>query len=269
MGAVFITKHMNITIINDCRDNNAVGRQIARTQALLEGRVNFIGVSNDLEAAGNLVDILDALENNSGVILVNVAPRDGTAKKWGNGTPFCYFWFKKILVLASVDGFTLSLVKKLRLVKSINVLDIPSALNEISKRSSITPTLKKYIINSQFRSFDFLPRVAGFLLKYKQIKSLSVSIDEVSTAPLTIWWIDNFGNCKTTVLEEERDSAGSVLKNRFGVLPFYERLKNVPDKTTALIIGSSGIGKKRFLEVVIQGANAAQKFGISSSCLIN
>ena len=71
---------MNITIINDCRDANAVGRQIARATSLLGGSVSFIGVSSDLQASGNIIDVLDALEENPGIVLVNVAPRNGKAK---------------------------------------------------------------------------------------------------------------------------------------------------------------------------------------------
>ncbi len=55
---------MNITIINDCRDANAIGRQTARTSSLLNGPVSFIGVASDIQAAGNIIDILDALEEN-------------------------------------------------------------------------------------------------------------------------------------------------------------------------------------------------------------
>src|SRR3989344_9103064 len=116
---------MNIIIINDCRDANAVGRQIARAASLLGGSASFLGVTSDLQAAGNLIDVLDALGENPGVVLVNVAPRNGKAKKWGNGTPFGYFWYRKTLVVASIDGYTLSLVKKLKVVNFVYVLDIP------------------------------------------------------------------------------------------------------------------------------------------------
>jgi hypothetical protein len=36
----------------------------------------------------------------------------------------------------------------------------------------------------------------------------------------------------------------------------------VPDRTTALISGSSGLGKKRFLEIVVQGGSAEKKLKI-------
>src|SRR3989338_1340128 len=168
---------MNITIINDCRDANAVGRQIARTTSLFDSPVSFVGVTSDIQAAGNIIDILDAIEESPGIILVNVAPRNGKAKKWENGTPFGYFWYKNILVLASIDGLTLSLVKKLNLTEFINILDVPTSLGEMI-------------------AADFIP-------KNKAAKSTRSPIEEFETAPQAIWWIDNFGNCKTTVLPEE------------------------------------------------------------------
>lgn len=89
---------MNITIINDCKDANAVGRIVARTNSILSCPVVFIGVTSEIQAAGNIIDILDAIGENTGIMLVNVAPRNGAAKKWTNGTPFGYFWYKKCLL---------------------------------------------------------------------------------------------------------------------------------------------------------------------------
>jgi len=114
----------NVTIINDCRDENAKGRQVTRAISLLKCPVSFIGVENDLEASGNLIDTMDALGESAGVILVNVAPRNGKGRKWGNGSPFGYFRYKKIIVVSSIDGLTLSLVKKLKLIKFVNILDL-------------------------------------------------------------------------------------------------------------------------------------------------
>lgn len=253
---------MNITIINDCRDANAVGRQIARTTSLLDGSVSFIGVTSDIQAAGNIIDVLDAIEENPGIILVNVAPRNGKAKKWPNGTPFGYFWYKKILVLASIDGFTFSLVKKFKLTEFITVLDIPKTLDQLIAGGALKNNLKDSIIRTQFRSFDFLPRVAAYLSSGKKLRGEKMSIEEISDAPPAIWWIDNFGNCKTTLLQND-----FIDKNRFSTklngLVYFERLKDVPDKTPALISGSSGIGEKRFLEVIVQGGSAEKKFKIS------
>lgn len=258
-----------IIIINDCRDANAAGRQIVRTTALLGSPAAFIDVSNHLEASGNLIDALDAIEGHEGVVLVNVAPRSGSAKKWNNGTPFGYFWYKKIIVVASVDGLTLSLVKKLRLVDSVNVLDIPTSLEAMGKDTYLSGESKGHIADSQFRSYDFLPHITSFLLKHGDIRSTPLNINEISDAPPAIWWVDNFGNCKTTILSQEITCrADNRVATKLGELPYYPRLKDVPDKNAALIIGSSGLGDKRFLEVVIQGDNAARHFNLSSGNLI-
>src|SRR5688572_12965729 len=98
---------MFVTIINDCKDENAFGRQATKAAALFGCSIVTVGVDSDIEAAGNLIDCLDAGEGKEGVILVNVAPRHGDAKKWPNGTPFGYFLYKETLVVTSIDGLTL------------------------------------------------------------------------------------------------------------------------------------------------------------------
>ncbi len=218
---------MNITIINDCRDQNAIGRQVTRTATLIEGSVSFVGVGSDLEAAGNLIDMLDAYGDASGVILVNVAPRNFAAKKWENGTPFGYFWYKKVLVVSSIDGLTLSLVKKLQLVDAINVLDIPTVVEQFVREEIISPEVGEHIINTQFRSYDFVPRIAAYLLKSEKVTSEPLKIEDIADAPPAVWWVDNFGNCKTTLLKREIEDSSQV-ETKVGALQYFERLKNVP-----------------------------------------
>ena len=77
---------MNITIINDCQDANETGRQIARVSSLFNAPAHLIGVKNfsEIEAAGNLIDALDAIENRKGSVLVNVAPRHDLDNKHSN-----------------------------------------------------------------------------------------------------------------------------------------------------------------------------------------
>lgn len=246
---------MNITIINDCRDDNAKGRQLAKVASLFGQTANFIGVSNELEAAGNIIDLLDATGDGEAIILVNVAPRQGLAKKHYNGTPFGYFWYKNILVVSTIDGLVLSLVKKLNIIDYFFVLDIPETLEILIEHQSLSIHVKDHIQNSQFRSFDYLPRIAQYLAKYKEIKSKKVSVNTLENAPDAIWWVDNFGNCKTTLLG---------IKEYKGKLPYYSGLKDVPDGKAAIITGSSGLENKRFLEIVVQGGNAADFFNLHS-----
>ena len=259
---------MNITIINDCKDENAKGRQLARINSIFKCSANFIGVLNELEAAGNIIDILDANGNDDGIILVNVAPRNGKAKKYLNGTPFGFFWYKNTLVVSSIDGFVLSLVKKLKVTSIISVLDIPKTLDILIKENRLPNHLKNHVVNNQFRSYEYLPRIAAFLFKNKQIKSKGIGIDFFPDAPKAIWWVDNFGNCKTTVLSTEINRNKYLSNDKTKNLKYYPRLKDVPNKKPALVTGSSGLERKRFVELVIQGSNASKFFNLFSGDII-
>ena len=260
---------MQTIIINDCSDANAMGRQSSRAAALMQGPVTQIGVKSDLEAAGNIIDILDSIGESPAVLLVNVAPRNGRGKKWENGTPFGYFWYKQALVVASVDGLTLSLVKKLQLTDVVHVMDIPTAVKEMSDNGAIASEFVEKISKTQFRSLDFIPRVAAYLLVHKQVAAVATPMSEIDDAPNAVWWIDNFGNAKTTLLEGDCDFKDSEqMATNFGTLPCYRQLKAVPDASAAITIGSSGIDDSRFIEIVVQGESAAQKLGIRNGSVV-
>jgi hypothetical protein len=133
---------MFVTIINDCTDANVVGRQGTRVASLFGVSPTYVGVGAglqsdnsadpaELEAAGCLIDVLDAADEEKGVVLVNVANRHSKGKKWPNGTPFGYFYYRNTLVVSTIDGVVLSLVKKLKLVDFVFVMDIPTVLTEL------------------------------------------------------------------------------------------------------------------------------------------
>ena len=259
---------MHITIINDCHDDNAGGRQLARTASLTGASVSLVGVGDygDLSAAGNLIDVLDAYRASREVsaILVNVAPRHKGSKKWQNGTPFCHFKVGNTLVVSSFDGLTLSLIKKLGLVKEVFLMDIPTVTEAMVKDGAITNDERNRIISSQFRSFDFTPLALAYLLKGNTVPAETSSINDIPQAPKAIWWIDNFGNAKTTVLPEEIGfKEGEKIQTALGVFICYEHLATVPKGESALIIGSSGINQHRFVEIVVQGGSAKDRFDLS------
>lgn len=291
----FIEKHPELTDvahINDCADPGAQLRLQLRTSEILGRSAGFAAATSDLQASGLLIDALDAVDvapdsktkKHKDVFLVNVAPRNGEGKKHENGTPFCYFSYKGALVIATVDGLTLTLVKKLKLADSVQILDIPTVLPVLKKVRLLSDEemgREKRIAESQFRSFDFSPYVATYLSRYGKIESVKKDISEIADAPLAAWYLDKFaeyGNVKTTILPEDvfspkmvelLKSGGSkskeqigTLDTKFGSLPVYRRLKDVPDKTLAVIVGSSGLGDKRFLEIVVQGGSAAKNLGI-------
>ncbi len=256
---------MFTTIINDCTDQNALARQATRALTLIGYSTAIVGIENDLEASGNLIDILGASEGKSGVVIANVAPRHGRGKKWPNGTPFGYFYVGKTLVVSTIDGYCLSLVKKFGLVKSINLMDVPEVVGHMIKQGYINENLRDLIVNSQFRSYDFVPRVTKLLLDKVNIPSKEYSISNIEDAPRAIWWVDNFGNCKTTVLPKDVGfEPGKTLQTKAGKFHCYPRLKDVPNQKPGIIVGSSGFGTKQFLELVIQGKNAGKEFGLTS-----
>jgi len=264
---------MQITIINDCCDENAKLRQISRASSLIKNSsTNCFGVKNELEAAGFLVDAIDAFDGREGVILVNVAPRGGKSKKWENGTPFGYFWHGETLVVSSVDGLVLSLAKKMDIIKEFYLVDIGQVLNSISNNILDAET-KDRITKSQFRSFDFLPRLAAWILEKKKIPAEKYDPAEIADMPHCVWFIDNFGNIKTNLLKKDCNIVGAEVslkfENKIHKLNFYRRLKDLPNNELGLTVGSSGIKDGRFLEIIVRGGNAAKELGINEGSSID
>lgn len=256
------------TIITDCRDANAQSRVAARAAALLGTPATFVGVASDIEAAGNIIDSIDALAGAPGVVLANVAPRNGTAKQWPNGTPFGYFYYHDTLVIASIDGATLALVAQLQLSDTINVFDIPTVMQALVAAGSLDAQTAARITATQFRSFEFLPRAAAWLCQGFTLPSQPTALHDSEPLPPTVWWVDNFGNCKTTLVANNlTDTQKKYLQEQYGCT-YYDRLKDVPDGERALVAGSSGLDGQRFLEIVVQGGNAAQALGLHSGSIL-
>ncbi len=261
--------HFNdpITYISDCRDENTKGRLKARLATYFPGsNVVFVGVPTDYEAAINLIDMIDAYDGTPGVILVNVARREGDAKKWPNGTPFGWFKIDELDIFTTIDGYCLSLIQKLRGANiTVDVYDIPTVVPHMD----LDKETQERIIHTQFRSFDYLPRLAHGLVTGVDYPR-STRFDEVPLMPDALCWVDSFGNIKTNVLPEEinfkvgRDIVIRVDQNRQFRLSCYDRLKDIPDGEAAFTIGSSGLGQKRFVEIMLQGGSAAQVLSLNS-----
>ncbi len=298
---------MQITIINDCRDENAKLRQISRAGSLIKNSsvnphtkglccwlakkifgfpdnlcfsnftnhfgvgVNCFGVKSELEAAGFLVDAIDAMEGREGVILANVAPRGGKGKRWENGAPFGFFHYKKTLIVSSAGGLVLSLAKKLGIIGEFYIVDISDVLNSV-KDSDLDQEKKDRIAKSQFRSFDFLPMLAARVLEGKNIPAEKYNLEEIADIGHCVWFIDNFGNIKTTLLKSDFGVNGKANGIKIGdknyELDFYNRLKDLPNKSAGVVVGSSGFEDKRFLEIILQGGSASKKLGIRTDSRI-
>jgi len=257
---------MFATIINDCNSSNDFGRQATRVFRLF-GNIPVITVSigfgKTLEASGNLIDMLDASDGQKGIILVNSAPRHGTGKKWHNGTPFGYFYYKKTLVVSTIDGYCLSLAKKLNIFDEVFVTDCETVVDAMIKQGHLDTKLRGLIVKSQFRSFDYMPRLAKWIMERIDIPCKEYKTTDIADIPKAIWLVDGFGNCKTTIFPEEvGHTPQKILKTKIGNIVCYERLKDVPNGQQGLVVGSSGLGLKRFLEIAVQGKNASHELNL-------
>lgn len=263
------------SIITDCADDNARTRQELRFQSLFGSMPSFLGVSsyNSIEAAGNLVEQLDVLENfpllagdTSNVLLVNVAPRSHDIKqRWENGTPFCAFRTGKTLVVSTYEGHCLALARDLGITASVELFDIPTVTKAAVAWGELTEEQAESINNTQFRSLAFLPLVAHWLTQGREVPSTTQPLDDLPSAHGQVWHIDNFGNAKTTLTKKDVDfQEGAPITLAGGVTATcHRRLADVPRGTTALTVGSSGYGEHRFLEIVIGSTgHAAEEYGL-------
>lgn len=255
---------MYVTIINDCHDPLTMNRQVVRAATFFPGvHISPVAVGNyaDLEAAGVIIDTIDAGMGEPGIILTNVAPRHGKAKQWPNGTPFGHIKYENTHIFTSVDGATLSLITKYNLASEIEVYDIPTVLDSMITQGKLKEELRIPITNTQFRSYEFLPRVANWYMQGVEIPHVKTPLSEFLPAPLAIWYVDNFGNCKTTAWPEDLGHvAGKMIKTPWGEIKCYDRLKDVPNGEAALIVGSSGYRNQRFIELIVQGQSASAHF---------
>jgi len=248
--------------ITDCADSNASLRLGLRSEVLFGVTTQVISVGSEIEAAGQLVDALDICAGIPGIIFVNIAPRNGDARKWGNGVPFGHFSVGLTRVVTTIGEKTLSLVAKLGLVKTVNVLDIPTVCEWALTKSLIGMDEAKDLRTTQFRSLKFAPAVGNWISNRNDVPSTETPISDFVLPALSaehrVWLQDCFGNLKTSRVARGLPSKIELENPRAGKLRFRERLSDVPDDgQPTWIVGSSGYGNRRFLELVVQGGSAA------------
>ncbi len=265
------------TVVTDCCDRNAAMRLTARISSLHRCPTQVVGaVGNaaggyaDLEASGHLVDALDAIRlDGEGVNLLigNVAPRD-RQKSGTNGSPFGYFRLGPILVVTTVGGHTLSLVRQLKIIPSITVVDTFEALRVLVQARIIDEEEASRIAASQFRGLEFAPIIAWWLAAGHDLPGREERLlDPPALAPFMVWSVDCFRNVKLGALASQTGwEAGQrlrlIVRDQTQEVVFTPRLADVPDGAIALTTGSSGFDGKRFHELVINGGRAADVFGL-------
>lgn len=248
-----------IIVINDVCDENGRAKQQARCHSLLGQVPVFVGVRDDIEASGEIIDQFANLKGAPGLIIAQSAPRTTETNKT-NGTGFCYFWHEDTLFITSVKGRILSLVKKLGLVANVNLIKSDEAIDQVG------------VVNerdSQFRSLEWLYAFAQHLLSGQDLPHEKVSINEFPDASVFVWHIDKWqghdkwGNCKLSLTEDEVvDQSEIQIKGQ--TIPLYNSLKDVPEGGLGVVrFGSSGLRGRRFLEVSVGNGNASQKLNLS------
>ena len=258
-------KHPSIFAFTDCKDSNALTRLFVRLTALFNGsHIKTVGIDKDIEAAGCILDTLDALRLGTGdyIIIGNLAPREH--KQYKNGAPFCVAHVDGTIIIATKTCF--SLLRKLDLINTIGETDVETVC-----KAFLSEEETARIANSQFRSFEYVPLLARFAADEKDIPMTQDTLESFSPEKFEnqIWWIDNFGNAKTTFTNNEiknrvsNETVTLILNNTEHVFPFFDQLADVPTGTVACIIGSSGYKDVRFAEIVKQGASVAQALGLS------
>jgi len=256
-----------ITVIQDCNDEGTKGRITTRIQNLFKGVLpSFVAVGaySDLQAAGNLVDILDASEGGGGVVLVNAAPRHGKGKKYENGVPFGYFYYKKTLVVLTIDDIILELLKSLGITSNVEVFDIPIVMDEAVEKGLLEKWVAEKTKKTQFRSLEFQPRIAKWLWEGLSFSSEKLEI-KGSHKNGQIYLIDNFGNCKTTMTVSEIEKLKNdklEIETKIGRLKIYDWLHLLPDGETGLVKGSSGLNQEKFIEIIVQGKRANEIYNL-------
>lgn len=258
---------MFVTIINDCNDPNESARQLTRANILFNCPANSLrlGVYSDIQSAGNLIDVLDASEGQKGIVIVNVAPRFGAAKRWSNGAPFGFFKYKETIVVMTINPEIQHLLWKLKITNEIYVTEISEVIDILIEQGLVEMTRRQYLIDTQFRSFEYAPKLAKLVFDEITFPTKTIASEEVKNGDKgKVWFIDSFGNCKTTLLKEDLiiDEGGYVQTN-WGKIKYHEKLKDVQNEDLGIYVGSSGIGLNRFVEITIQGGNASAGIGIN------
>jgi hypothetical protein len=263
-------EHPPIFAFTDCRDENTLARLSARLTALFEdSSIHCFGIDTDIEASGCILDTLDALrpEKRISIIIGNLAPR--TEKRHKNGAPFYVGKVGNTIIVATKTCF--SLLNKFGLISEIGETDVETVCRKFLPEDEALR-----IANSQFRSFEYLPLLAKWAYEEEEIPQTLTALEEINENK--IWWIDNFGNSKTTLTEKEikeRVVDGKVactINGTIHTLPFFQRLADVPKGEKAITIGSSGYKDTRFAEIVVQGFGkgifGADIFGVKTGDII-
>lgn len=259
----------SVTVVTDCSDANAAMRQKSRLATLFPGaHITVCGAQEDAAIALNVVDAVDAILGSptreaQGIVIANGAPRNGAQP---NGSRFGWCDLRhegrRVLLITTVDGSALSLLLR---IADLN----PQVFATATAVSAIG--LSSRLLRPQFRSYEIVPAVAWHLARGGDLPSHSLE-HSIPWLPYSqVAWVDNFGNCKTTIMARDvpwmqPGKEVGVTINASDRIAFtcYDTLTDAPVGELAIVVGSSGLGDRdtRFLELVIKMGSCAERLGL-------
>lgn len=165
-------------------------------------------------------------------------------------------------MVATLDGYCLSLAKSFGLLEGLQVFDIPTALASLPESVRPDATERERIAATQFRSYEFQPRIAHWLARGIDVASEPYDISLIPDLVPCVWHADNFGNLKTSIEASDIPLDAKFLHTIRGVFPIVPRLRDVPDGEAACTVGSSGLGGRRFMELAVSRGSAGARYGL-------
>lgn len=258
-----------IFYFTDCIDGNARKRQKLRLGSLLPNYdVKFFKLNkkNRIPTLTGAVDMMDAvrLGKERNLFVFNHAPRTNT--KYKNGEPFYFAYLGPSIIIGTISSFCM--LKHLGVLGEVFFLPI----NEVCSKYVEYDDEVERIYSSQFRSYEYIPYLAKFLVEGKYGDKQNSELEDCITQE-QVWFVDCFGNIKTTIPGCRVLDVKNGTPVTFGELtfPFYKNFSEVPVGSTAFILGSSGYGtleKNRFVEIVNNGDNAAVELNLKKGSFI-
>ena len=137
-------------------------------------------------------------------------------------------------------------------------IDLLKAITWGKANAALQTEEAECILRTQFRSLEIL-RIAKWLVddEDRACALTDGTVGHFPRLPPAVWYVDNFGNLKTTISANEFPEVRPSLS--LTRLPVHRALSDVPEGTLAWVTGSSGFRGDRLMEIVLRGGSARER----------